>query len=262
MARRVSVLALALIVSEVQAQSYWNDDRERLVARLEFLRPFIEHTDLKALTGAGFFSLSGRIGASMRLEAELPLAAGGERGGPSASLIGNPYLGLRFQKSGRTVGAQLGVRLPVHGELSSSEGEFAVAAAAVSDPDRLEAFFEHTVTARFAVEVRPATSGNFLAGVKVGASAFFPTEAGDTEVFLDYGGRIGLQSAAVRAALALTGRLFATADGGSLADRTFHHVTATVDLVGGRIRPGALLRVPLDESSVNAVLGVQLTVVP
>jgi len=41
--------------------------------------------------------------------------------------------------------------------------------------------------------------------------------------------RLGIAAtAAVRAALALTGRLFATADGGRLADRTFHHVTATL----------------------------------
>lgn len=264
MTLRFSILALPLFASGLEAQSYWNDDRERQVLRAEFLRPFIEDGGLKFASGAMFFSASGRIGSSIRLEAELPMAVGGESGAPGgvAFLVGNPYLGLRFQPSGKTIGGQLGIRLPARGSLSSNSDEIAVAAAAASDPDRLEAFFEDVVTARGAVEVRPDVSGNFLAGVKFGVSVLIPTEGGDTEAFLDYGGRIGLQSSAVRAAFALTGRLFATSDGGSFADRTEHQVTVTLDLIRGHFRPGALVRVPLDESSVNAVVGVLLTLVP
>ncbi|HEV8149946.1 MAG TPA: hypothetical protein VGP61_07145 [Gemmatimonadales bacterium] len=263
MATRFALLTLALSVSTLEAQSYWNDDRERQESRLEFLHPIIAHAHLKPLSGASFFGVSGRIGSGARLEAELPLAIGGQSGGPSAVLVGNPYFGLRSQQSSKALTVQLGVRLPVRNEVSSSEDETAIGAAVLSDADRMEAFFEKVLTARFALEWRAAGAGNFLGGAKLGASVFFPSDGGgDAEAFFDYGGRIGVQGSSTRVTLALTGRLFATAGGGSFAQLTEQQVSATLELVRGPIRPGALLRVPLDESNASAIIGVRVVLVP
>jgi hypothetical protein len=191
------------------------------------------------------------------------MATGGSSGDPhsSAFLAGNPYLGLRLHQSGKAFSTQIGLRFPLIGNLSTSS-ETGVEAAALSDADREESFFYKTVTVRAGVEIHPVTSGSLLAGLRLGTSVFLPTEGGSAEAFLDYGGRIGLENGWVLAAVALTGRWFVTSSNGSLGDRTQHQLTGTVDLRRGPVRPGVLLRIPLDQSSLDAVLGIRLTLVP
>lgn len=263
-------LTVSLRAADLAAQSYWHDDRERGVVRAEFLRPFLREFDLKTVTGALFLSASGPLGEHTRLEGELPLAFGGLAGNPesSARVAGNPYLGLRIQRPGSPISTQIGVRFPVIANLTTTS-EFGIEAAAASDADRVEAFFYKRLTGRIGVEIRPSLPGTFLLGVRVGGSVFVPTEqpaadgdGGDTEFFLDYGGRIGAETASVLTAVALTGRLFVTSGGGSLADRTKHQLTGSLDWRRGVLRPGLLALVPLDDSDVDWVLGLRLTVVP
>jgi hypothetical protein len=256
------LLTTHLVASRLQAQFYWFDDKgERAAVRAEFSRPFIGGVDLKALTGGFFFSASGKFGQSSRLEAEVPMAAGGLEGTGSTFTIGNPYLGLRLHQPGKRFSTQLGVRFPLMADLSL-KSVAAVEAAAASDADRLESFFSKTVTARAGVELHPAPAGTLLAGIRVGTSVFIPTDGGSVEAFLDYGGRIGIDNNTLMAALALTGRWLVTSDNGSLADRTMHQITGSVDLRRGPVRPGVLFRIPLDESDLDWVFGIRMTLVP
>lgn len=258
-----ALLALQLAAVTLHAQFYWFDEKgERAALRAELLRPFITGTRLKPLTGGVFLSASGKLGQSSRLEAELPIATGGLKDDPSGSafVVGNPYLGLRLHQSGKPFSTQIGLRFPIMADLST-RSEAAVRAAASSDADREEAFFSKTVTARAGIELHPATSGSLLVGLRIGSSVFLPTEGGSAEAFLDYGGRIGLDTASLLVAVALTGRWFVTSDG-SLAERTEHQLTGSLDVRRGRIRPGAMVRIPLDSSLLDFVLGFRLTLVP
>lgn len=251
-----------LVASRLQAQFYWFDDKgERAAVRAEFARPFISGADLKALTGGLFLSASGKFGQSTRLEAEVPLALGGLEGTSSTFTVGNPYLGLRLHQPGKRFSTQLGVRFPLMTDLSL-KSVVAVSAAAASDPDREESFFSKTVTARGGIELHPSPSATLLTGFRVGTSVFIPTEGGSVEAFLDYGGRIGIDNNSLLAALALTGRWLVTSDDGGLADRTQHQITGSVDLRRGPVRPGVLFRIPLDQSDVDWVLGIRMTLVP
>jgi hypothetical protein len=260
-------LAGLLVTTQVaavrlQAQFYWFDDKgERAAIRAEFNRPFIKDADLKALTGGLALSVSGKFGPSTRIEAELPMAAGGLEGTSSTFTVGNPYLGIRLHQPGKRFSTQFGVRFPTMADLSL-KSVVAVTAAAVSDADREEAFFSKTVTARAGVELHPAPAGTLLTGIRLGTSVFIPTDGGSVEAFLDYGGRIGIDNSSVMAALALTGRWFVTSDDGSLADRTMHQITGSVDLRRGPLRPGVVVRIPLDETDLDWVLGIRMTVVP
>ncbi len=248
----------------LHAQLYWFDDKgERAAIRAEFFRPFIKATDLKALTGGFFFSASGKFGQSTRLEAEVPVAAGGLEGTSSTYTFGNPYLGLRLHQPGKRFSTQLGVRFPLMADLSLRSAA-AVGAAAASDVDREESFFSKTLTARGGIELHPATAGALLTGIRLGTSVFIPTQegGGNIEAFLDYGARIGIDNATLLAALALTGRWFVTSDNGGLAERTEHQITGSLDLRRGPVRPGVLFRIPLDQSDLDWVLGLRLTWVP
>lgn len=57
----------------------------------------------------------------------------------------------------------------------------------------------------------------------------------------------GYEGAAVRATVGLTGRLNATADRASFADRSEHVVTGMVELRRGQVRPSVMIRMPLDK---------------
>jgi len=261
-----SFALLQLGATRLHAQFYWFDEKgDRAALRAELLRPFIKGTELKALTSGSFLSVSGKLGSSSRLEVEVPIATGGLKADPAGSqfVVGNPYLGLRLHQSGKAFSTQLGLRFPLMGDLST-RSEDAVRAAAVSDLDREEAFFSKTLTARAGIELHPATSGSLLTGLRFGTSVFIPTQenGGDIEAFLDYGGRLGFDNASVLAAIALTGRWLVTSSAGSLADRTEHQLTGSLDLRRGPVRPGVLVRIPLDDSALDAVLGFRLTLVP
>ena len=264
------LLTTHLVASRLQAQFYWFDDKgERAAVRAEFFRPFIKDAQLKAFTGGLFVSASGKLGQNSRLEAEIPIAVGGIRGfssepatsSNSTVTVGNPYLGLRLHQSGKRFSTQIGIRFPTMGDLSVKSA-VAVAAAAASDADREESFFSKTITARAGVELHPAPERVLLTGIRVGTSVFIPSDGGSVEAFLDYGGRIGIDNSSLLAALALTGRWFVTSDNGSLAERTEHQITGSVDLRRGPVRPGVLFRIPLDESDLDWVFGIRMTVVP
>ena len=69
---------------------------------------------------------------------------------------------------------------------------------------------------------------------------------------------------AIRATIGVTGRLLATESDLSLAERTFHMATGTLELRRGRIRPSLLFRMPLDQSmreSISATVGFGLAIV-
>src|ERR1041385_7942184 len=96
-----------LVASRLHAQFYWLDDKgERAAIRAEFSRPFINAANLKSLTGALFLSVSGKFGQNTRMEAEVPIAAGGLEGTGSTYTVGNPYLGLRLHQPGKRFSTQ------------------------------------------------------------------------------------------------------------------------------------------------------------
>ncbi|MFN0180363.1 MAG: hypothetical protein ACKVZ0_16305 [Gemmatimonadales bacterium] len=269
---RGAIIAIVSLLGStaLPAQQYWAERGAGALLRTDLLKPFFKGDGNQFLNGTVALSGSGRIGTSVRLEAEVPLARAGFDAGtlPSQSSIrfGNPYLGVQFHQSDRPWSGRIGVRLPLASEPSTAAGLGALGVGVLADPDRLEAYLPNVMTVRTDAEVRSVTVGGFLIGAKFGSSLLIPTkgESGDPELFGDYGVRGGYESPSVRATVGLTGRLLATESGLSFSDRTFHAITGAVDLRRGAVRPSVMIRIPLDSAArdaAGAILGIGLTVV-
>jgi hypothetical protein len=256
------MLAL-LITRSAQGQTYWQDETAKAAVRIDLLKVFPKEDGAQFLSGALFFSGSGRIGKTLRFEAELPIARTGFDAGSGVSessvQVGNPYLGLTVRGEGKSVGLQFGVRVPTASDPSTSIGEAANQMGVLADFDRFEAFAPKVFTARAAVEVRHTTPDGLLLRAKLGPSLLVDTHSGNSgdtqELYADYGVRAGYEGADVSATVGFTGRALITEGDLSFAERTVHQVTGALELRLGRVRPSALVRFPLDDDF-RALTGV------
>jgi hypothetical protein len=253
---RAGALALASVLgsSPLPAQQYWPDRGDGTVVRADFLKPFFKEEGFQFLSGVVFFSGSGSIGKSLRIEADVPLARAGVSiaGLPSQSSLrlGNPYIGLRIHRAGLPLAGYFGARLPLASDPTSFVGGLTMDVGSLSDFDRFEAFLPKVFTVRTGVELRSVSPEGALLGAKLGPTLLVATEGGagdDAELFADYGVQAGYEGAAFRATMGFTGRLLATEEGGSFADRTEHFITGMVELRRGQVRPSVLIRMPLDK---------------
>lgn len=249
------------------AQQYWHTEVGRGQLRLELLKPFLKGSGEGSLVGAGFVEGSVRATPTVYVEGEMPVARASLEdfgGTPVSSVrIGNPYVGVRLQEKGRMMGARLGIRLPIS-TAGSGAGEEALAVGVLSDFDRWEAFAPKVFTARGAVELSKTNANGLLVGAAIGPSVMVSTEGGDPELFGDYGARIGYDGPKLYLAAELTGRIWVTEEGGSLADRTVHQLAGVAELRPGRVRPQLRVRVPLDtgfREMVGLIVGAGVRVV-
>jgi len=248
------VLAL-LVARPAEAQSYWHDETARSAIRLDLIKPIPKADEVQFLSGALFLSGSARVGPALRFEADLPIARSGfdavSGASESAVRAGNPYIGLTYRKEGKPIGLQFGVRLPIASDPSTIAGELANEMGGVADFDRFEAFLPKVLTAKAAVEVRHVAPSGFLLGAKLGPTLLVDTRSGSTEsqeLYADYGVRAGYEGGGVTATVGFTGRALVTEDDLSFGERTVHQIGGALEVGRGRLRPSALIRIPLDDS--------------
>lgn len=281
----LAVSALSLSGGVVQAQRYWHDDQGRDAFRIDAWLPFLKGDGHKFLTGALVPSASIRVGEGFRFEADLPIVRagrdfGGTVGTQSSIRIGNPYVGLRIGEDDKPLAGLLGLRLPVAQDPKDAAGQHAVAVGALANFDDFEAFTPEIMTFRGAVEYRRVSASRFLIGVKGGPSlqtsiSGDPTD--DSEIYIDYGVRFGYDGSGALAMVALSGRYLMSAptsgitcpatgscDAKSFNARTDHHLSGTVELRSGALRPRVTVRVPLDRwrgtNDTDLILGVGVSI--
>jgi len=279
------VSALSLSGGVVQAQRYWHDDQGRDAFRIDAWMPFLKGDGHKFFTGAMVPSASIRVGDGFRVEADLPIVRasqdlGGIAGTQSAVRIGNPYIGLRIGEDAKPVAGSLGLRLPIGQDPKDAAGQQAVAVGAIANFDDFEAYTPDVMTFRGTLEYRKVSAKNILFGVKGGPSLQIniigdPTI--DSEISLDYGARVGYDATGALATLALTGRYLLSVPRapltcpvtGSCPAKSFdarsdHHLSGTVELRLGSVRPRATLRVPLDkarrDNDASAILALGVSI--
>lgn len=227
---------------------------------LQLQRPSLE-SDVSSLLLDGGAQV--RLGARSFLVIRIPVAHVAEDlpAGAKSTLIGNPYVGLR-QRTGST-DLEVGGRIPIVADDGSA---FAPAAIGVmADFDQFEAYLPDVLTLylRFAVAREPESGRGATTRVRLGPTVFVPRTddpSDETEVMLDYSFQAGYRTPAWEAGGALTGRFVVTnADGADFGERTIHQLTLGASLRGGRVRPTAFVRIPLDEDSsegLKTVFGV------
>lgn len=262
-----SLLFLVPLVFQFRAasaQRYWHDEQGRDAIRLDLGKPFLKGEGEKFPTGSIVPSLSMRAVEAIRVEADLPLMrAGFDFGTPtgtsSAFRIGNPYLGLRIGDDEKLITGTIGFRLPLASKPDTPIAQQAVRAGAITTFDEFEAFAPNFLTVRSSLEAHWVSDTKVLLGAKAGPSLLMSTD-GDpnkqSDIFFDYGGRIGYEASGAQMTVALTGRYLITpADKaferctpvGCEIERFHHAASATVELRSGALRPRVSVRLPFDK---------------
>jgi hypothetical protein len=256
-----ALLAVAALPPAAAAQSLWLDRANPKTIHLELAKPLFDG-DEGFLTFAGFLSARLPVGDRLAFVGELPmanLAVDDE----TSTTIGNPYLGIETRPDGGHGGRfELGLRPPL-----ASEDELAFLAGLGADLPRWEAFIPEAFFARAAAhwrsDMRDGAPGFDLGVAPV---VWFPQEDGDTELFVTYSAQVLVDAAQVRGGVGLSGRWWATAEDADFGEASTHQLGVALDFLRGGVRPGLVLRVPLEEAGIilnspDAVIGVTLNFV-
>ena len=261
MQRNLLLLPLALggLAHPSRAQVFqpWGAQVDRSVS-LDLLRPSFDGGGTSALTTINQLGFRWSVGKIV-LVAEAPFVYAKADGAPSgALLIGNPFLGVATRASSRFIG-EFGVRPPI-ASVSTLEDALAAFVGVIGDFADFEAYGEDLLTVR-------ATAGyHFLSpqhyGLRLAArpALVAPTSGGDAELFLDYGIQGGYETERASVGMVFSGRAILT-ESGSIGERTVHELGLGATMTAGRLRPGALIRVPLDadlSDALNYSIGLRL----
>ena len=176
----------------------------------------------------------------------------------SQTAVGNPWIGVELV-SKPDLTFEAGIRPGIASDANSAASFLGL----LDDFDRFEAWLPKVTSLRATAHMGsiPA-SGTFVTG-KLGGMYALARQGGTSELYADYGVRAGFREPGVLVSLGLTGRARLT-HGGSLDDRTVHHLTFIVEGMRGNFRPIASIGTYLDDSAredVKAIVTVGATIV-
>ncbi|HEV8611958.1 MAG TPA: hypothetical protein VGQ73_00520 [Gemmatimonadales bacterium] len=280
-----SLLMLAPLVLPYQAaraQRYWHDEQGRDAFRLDLGKPFLKGDGHSFFTGTAVPSMSLRAADGIRVEADFPLMRagfefGGTIGDQSSVRVGNPYVGLRVGEDAKLISGTLGFRLPLAAKPDTPIGQQALTAGALTTFDEFEAFAANFLTVRGALEAHKVSANHILLGAKAGPSVLITTNGNpnaQTDVFFDFGGRVGYEGSGSQLSVGLSGRYLVTpADKAFLfcsnvnvnceVKRAHYAATGAAELRWGSIRPRVTIRIPFNKDTrnqVGAILGLGVSV--
>jgi len=251
------------------AQSLWLDRDHATTIRLEAHHVDIVITDEKLLTGVAFLDVRREIAPGKALVVELPYTRFETTPEPfndvdfTQSSVGNVYLGLEIWGDSPLFG-EIGARAPLMSDSNRDVG--ARFTGLFSDLTRSFAFFSDAVPIQAALNLRSPITSNVRARLRFGPTVIVPTESGyDAEWYGVYAWEIGYEGHRARIGSALSGWVYLTGDYGNLGSRTVTQFEFHADFGGGRIRPGAELRVPFGrpaEDFTSSVVGLSLAFFP
>jgi len=259
----VAVLASALLQVPAAAQDLWPEPRREATVDFEWVRPRIEGTDLGTLAGLYRLSVAVPVDAKARLVVVVPYTVA-DIESPFAeaedAALGNIYVGAEIGPPGGTLTGQLGAYLPTAAEDAGDPA----ALGFLGDFDRLEAYLPNTLAMRGGVQYRRTDPGGVLYGFRFGGSGIAPTGGGgrSAELIIDYGLIFGVQTGWLRLAATVDGRFGATAGASiPLGDLTVHQAGLEAVLLGWRVEPRLIVRVPMDEQldGVGPMMGLGMT---
>ena len=263
---KLAFVTILILVSNKQAsaQPMWLDRSHNQTIAYEFLKPdFDTSDDITFLTSAMF--LSGRFALSSKIYfvGEISFANYGvdRQFGDSynESAFGNPYLGLEYYNEAGNIFGEFGFRLP----LAKDEDARALVIGMYTEfIERTEAFISEAIPVNAFINYQSVNESNFGIRFKAGLTGWFPTGIHDEgEWFLVYGVQGGYQTEQVNLLLGLSGRYWFTAENLEFSEKTYHQFIVAADFGLGQIRPGLILKIPLDDNlqnMINSVFGVSL----
>lgn len=243
----ITAAAILATAPEISAQTIWTGLERPEGLQIEAYHPELDGDGFGTLSSVVF--VGGRLEASpgLALVADLPLAYADVENtfeNTSDVAVGAPYLGVEWAGANRVIEA--GVRAPI-----ASENFGAALGNAAEIVDRLGAFSSNAVVVTAAGVFGGTSADGLVHRIRLGPRVLIPTEGGDTELVVDYGGVIGYATPEFGIEGGLTGWVLATEDfDGGLGERTVHQAAFKAYRPlsnGGQL--GVLLRLPLDEDT-------------
>jgi hypothetical protein len=270
MSRRLVVLALlAAFAAPASAQSIWLDREHRPSVLAEVYFPQFDGGGTNFPTWTWFAAARLPVGNSSAFVFELPYAHGDVGDAPfdeSQGSIGNPYVGIEYRPHPTGLLLEAGLRAPA----ASDTKELPFIVGYLTDVERQEAFVPNQLPVRFGLHYHHAPGPDALVSwdLRLVPSVWIQTsDEGpfDSELFFGYGGMVRYEGEQVRVGGGLTGRWNATSDGADFGEASEHQLDLAADFLGGSVRPGFQLKVPLDDgltSVLDVTWGLSVTILP
>ena len=271
---RIARLSLALglvaaLAAPAAAQSTWLDREHRPSVLVETLFPNFDGGGTDFPTWTWFAATRLPLGSTKMFVGELPYSHGqidngGSTGGQGS--IGNPYLGIEYAPKPSGLLVELGMRIP----LANDEKLLPFIVGYYTDAERQEAFVPDQLTVRLGLHYHHAANAAspIAYDVRVTPSAWISTSdgfVGESEMYVGYGAWLRYEGQTARVGGGLTGRWNATNDGADFGEASVHQLDLGADFLAGSVRPGVMVKLPLDDDLTNvlgSVVGVTVTVVP
>jgi hypothetical protein len=241
----------------MEAQSIWLPRSEPAIA-IEGLKPFVEGGGLSFFSTAWYLSGRARVSGSLILVGEVPFAFASFDSdfGPASesdAAIGNIYVGLEIGKQTSPVFFEVGARAPI-----APENNLATAIGVLADLDRWEAFVPNLFPITGMVNYMNVSDTGLLLRFRGGPVLWIPTESGgETELLAMLNALVGYQDPMDKFGVkgGLTSRIIVS-EGGSFGDRSSFQAGANGWFGLGRVRPGVLVLIPLEDTGVDVTVGL------
>lgn len=239
-----ALATVALCTGELHAQAPWVDRNTGRGVEFSFARPGIEGSEQALLSGAARFAGTFPIRGNTLVHVELPVARAGFEG-ESNTMVGAPYIGLVGGAPQKDVRYQIGVRLAMR----ASDGDLASIIGALTDYEHYEAYLTDLIGIRTSMQFGRVSESGLLAQVRLGGTLLIPTggDGFDREAFVDYGARVGTETARGFLIADVSGRMLASASNLSFRERTVHFVGLSGGVAVGQVTPAVEVRFPINE---------------
>lgn len=273
MCRRASLWFVLLLFGSTlsaPAQSVWTaPPRHATQLSVEWLKPVFEDgTDVSLLTSTLVVSAQAALSERLMLVGELPvshvrLSAPSVRDdAPSSTSVGNPALGLKLRSTEGSFFMEMGARPPI----TEGPGVLSSAIGSLSDLNRFSAYTVNQVPVHLLgnYHYTPGSSP-VTARLRAGPEIFLPAaDNASATMILTYGvqGWYTEADGWLSAGVGLTGR-WEVVQEARFRESSLHHLSATVQGTFGRVRPGLVVRLPLEadyREVFHAVIGLTMTV--
>ena len=176
----------------------------------------------------------------------------------SETMIGNPYIGFEFHRTGSRIFTEVGIQAPIASDDKPDAAQFGVSA----DFDRIEAFAPHLLKISGKINYYNKNSSNVVVRLRGGPTVWIPTEEGDAELLADYSAQVGYVGKQISIIGCLTGRMIFTESDIYIGEWTFYHFVAAAFLFSAALHTCIIVKSQYVEPSsyISDVFGVTLAI--
>jgi hypothetical protein len=237
---------LTITAFAVSAQTCWLPDATDKGVGVEWLKPSLSEDDETSfLSSASTLTGRFRVGEKLVLAGELPFAYFNAEYMDAELAVGNPYLGVIFNKENSPYFLEAGFRAPI----ASEDKYMAFFYSYLADFDRSEAYMPDVWSISVKNHYLKRSESGVFFKLMGGFSYWLPRESeySDPEGLFDYGGHLGYEAENVQVFGGMTGRIILTESDIDFKEATVNHFALFARYKGWKVQPGVVFKVPVDD---------------